>query len=142
MGPIKVEANPFQSIITSMRDLKKRERPYVSQLGTDFRGDDTVLSTCFHNHPHLLVPCILSELLLRREEALFSGTVPTQQQTATRATPAARVSTPQGVEEAEFIRNGFRNPKWKFFNGIFHEGGRWSRVRLKFFQFFLCLKTI
>ena len=26
--------------------------PYVSQLGTDFRDERTVLSTCFHNHPH------------------------------------------------------------------------------------------
>ena len=26
--------------------------PYVSQLGTDFRDEQTVLSTCFHNHPH------------------------------------------------------------------------------------------
>ena len=60
----------------------KSGRPYVSQLGTDFRGDDTVLSTCFHNHPDLLIPCILYELLLGREEPRFSATVPTQQQTA------------------------------------------------------------
>ena len=79
----------------------------MSQLGTDFRGDDTVLSTCFHNHPYLLVPCILYELLLGREEPLFSGTVPTQQQTTPLAIPAARVLIAQGVEEAEFIREGF-----------------------------------
>ena len=114
--------------------FEKRERPYVSQLGTDFRGDDTVLSTCFHNHPYLLVPCILYELLLGREEPRFSATVPTQQQTASCAILVAWVSIAQGVEE--FIREGF----WKqmeIFNGIFHEkGGGGLKFHLSFFQIF------
>ena len=39
-----------QIIMMSM--WPKSGGPYVSQLGTDFRDERTVLSTCFHNHPH------------------------------------------------------------------------------------------
>ena len=118
--------------------FEKRERPYVSQLGTDFRGDNTVLSTCFHNHPHLLVPCILYELLLGREEPLFSATVPTQQQTTPLAIPAARVLIAQGVEEPEFIREGFRKTKWKFLMKFSMKGGEVFSSFIKVVFNFFC----